>query len=169
MTAITLLTSLAYVLPIALLALLLTGAQRRHGWIIAAVLAALPVFYIAQYQLVQALRGWPVDAPVPETFELLAFNVTEPQSDQSAAGAIHLWIREAPDQRPRAHALPYDRALHEALDDAGRRLATGDAQYGRRDSAAESAVPGGGAGRPGGIRFDDRPPTRLPRKGAAGR
>ena len=49
----------------AILALLLTGAQRRHGWLIATVLAALPVFYIAQYQLVQVLRGWPVDAPEP--------------------------------------------------------------------------------------------------------
>ena len=66
------LASAAYVLPLALLALLLAGRRKRPAWLLVSLIAALPVFYVVQYLLLQSLQGWPVDDALTKEF-MVAF------------------------------------------------------------------------------------------------
>lgn len=156
--------SLAYVLPIALLALLLTRIARRSHLLIIAVLATLPAFYVAHYQLLETVQGWPSDAPLPEAFELIAFDIEEPRPGDKAGGEILLWVndRAAPAQGPRVHRLGYSRSLHESLVDAGERQRQGQPQVGRVASHADR--PNAAADMRSPISFSSEQTSRLPEK-----
>jgi 4-amino-4-deoxy-L-arabinose transferase-like glycosyltransferase len=136
--------TLAYLIPIALLAAFLGAERTRPRWLIAAMLIALPVFYIAHYISIGAIQGWPSNAPLPEEFRLLAFRIEEPSPRDDGPGEILLWVQghDVPD--PRVHRLDYSKELHEELVAAGRRQAEGAPQVGTRSSRHRAAdTPGG--------------------------
>ena len=156
--------SLAYVLPIAMLALLLTGkGQPSRKWTVV-ILVALPVFYALHYQLLSALQGWASDAPLPAEFQLIAYDVAEPAPGAGDGGRILLWVRdlETPKQPPRVHRLGYTRVLHESLVNAGARQKQGEVQVGRRTTRSgrhDNADAQGPS-----ISFNSQQPSRLPGK-----
>lgn len=156
--------SLAYVLPIALLAILLTGYRRRsHRWT-TVILVALPIFYFAHYQMLSALQGWASPAQLPEEFRLIAFDIDEPGPGENASGQILLWVEDigAPTPRPRVHRLSYERALHESLVQAGERQQRGETQVGRQASRRFGAD--GTTSQAPSISFSSEQTTRLPEK-----
>jgi hypothetical protein len=154
----------AYVAPLVLAGLLLTVPRRRSPWLIAGVLAVLPIFYTVQFTLLQGLSGWPTRAALPEQFELLAFSVEEPDRARGMDGQILLWLRPPDAKQPRVHLLNYDRALHRSLSEAGQRLAEGRRQLGSSDKTAPTAQPRESDDTGPGIGFQDMHRRSLPPK-----
>jgi hypothetical protein len=151
---------IAYVAPIALLALAVSCACRDTGRApVIAVLALLPLFYLAHYHLLQTLQGWPTRASLPTQFELIAFRVTEPLPGAGTDGEILLWALADESQRPRVHRVDYTRELHEALIDAGERQQAGQPQSGRVVQRSRD-----GNGGPAQLRFGNKDTGRLPPK-----
>lgn len=155
---------LAYVLPVALLALLLTRAQARPRRLLVGVLIMLPLFYTGHFLLLQAVQGWPSHARLPERFRLLAFDISEPDPKHRRAGEILLWVLAEGMTEPRAHRLDYDKAMHQALVDAGRRQAQGRPQIGVRRDTGRTNPSLAEARRPR-FEFQDEEPVALPEKG----
>lgn len=118
----------------AVLALLLLSLNLRSGWrwpIKATAIALTSAFFVAGFLALQAMLGWPTGAEPPSSFSLHAALVHEPDRRGRDAGAIYLWL--SPKDRdgvvagpPRAYALPYSRALHEAAARAQQRLRQGE-------------------------------------------
>lgn len=152
--------SLVYLFPIALVALLLGSGKSHPRWLVIALLVALPVFYIAHYQLIERIQGWPSDASLPVQFRLLAFEVTEPDSRRGIDGEILIWARGPDAAQPRVHRLPYAKALHQRLIDAGDRQRDGQRQVGRTEQQADSLL----APRREEVRFSDEQRPALPQK-----
>ena len=106
---------IAYVLPLAMIGLLYAARASRRHRLIMALLGALPIFYISHYLLFKQLEGWPSDAPLPDRFQLLAYQIAEPDPQHDRRGEILMWITSDPASQPRAHRLAYSKALHQAL------------------------------------------------------
>ncbi len=158
-----LLLTLAYLLPLVLLALTLAAQARRPRWLTGALLIALPLFYIGHFLGVGAVQGWPSDTPLPEEFALLGFQVVEPSARDEDGGKILLWAQQIGASQPRVHRLAYSRQLHESLVAAGHRQAQGAPQIGTRTRSthAMSAQPRRGEDT---IMFRDRQTGGLPPK-----
>jgi hypothetical protein len=159
---------LIYAVPVVLAALWFSGNPARRPWQVIVVLVLLPLFLILHFMLLERLQGWPIHAPVPEAFQLLSHRVTEPDPRTGDPGEIIVWLQAEGSQRLRAHALPYDAALHRRLNEAATRLAEGRPQRGEyRTEEREAPTGAAGDAEPGqGIlvfRDDDR---RLPPKPA---
>ncbi|MCW9079352.1 MAG: hypothetical protein OQK74_09275, partial [Gammaproteobacteria bacterium] len=100
--------TLVYLLPVALVTLLLTTLGRGHPrWLLTAVLLAVPVFYVGHYLLLQQLPGWPSHAALPQQFRLLGFDIIEPDTKAGQSGRILLWVNAADSYQPRVHRLAY--------------------------------------------------------------
>lgn len=158
--------TLIYMVPVALVALLLTTDRRRRlaGWLITAVLLALPVFYVSHYFLLQQMQGWPSSASLPQQFRLLAFDITEPDPNADKAGRILLWISAADSDQPRVHRLAYRKDLHQELVAAGQRQAKGRPQLGTRSQRAMSTNSGPTRGSQDSVSFRDANARSLPPK-----
>lgn len=155
--------SLAYVVPLAVIGMLLAAGRPQPRWLLGIVLAALPLFYTGHYLVLQSLPGWPSDASPPDTFELVGFSVIEPAND--AQGEILVWLRTDETTTPRVHRLDYARALHDELVAAGQRQAMGQVQIGTRVRAAKPDASGSTTARGGTpFRFNDERPRALPEK-----
>ena len=164
-TGLVLLIALAYLVPLALIAWLLSECTKQPRWIISGMLILLPVFYIGHYLSLDKLQGWPSKAQVPETFDLLSHEVTEPNIKTGDPGEILLWLRGSGQQRPRVHALPYSKALHKQLVDAEERQSQGHEQQGHRRSASRSIQGDSNTiDREEVIEFEDTPRITLPEK-----
>ena len=158
------LITLIYLAPLALLALMLSGRGQRHPvWLLTLILVLLPVFYIGHYLMLQELKGRPSGAELPERFRLLAFDITEPDPNTAEPGRILLWIDGIGKTEPRVHARPYSKQLHQDLVAAGKRKQQGHPQVG---SKASKGVTASAAGRPDAqiIRFEDATSKPLPAK-----
>jgi len=155
--------TMAYLIPIALLALSFGTQRSRPRRLIVVILIALPLFYIAHYVSVGAIQGWPSDAPLPDQFQLLAFRIEEPDPGDDSAGEILLWAQQSGLQKPRVHRLTYNKELHEELVAAGRRQAEGTPQVGTRSSDKAAGTPGDARTA---IRFRDQQRAGLPSKDA---
>lgn len=159
------LISLLYVVPLALIGLVVAAEGRRPRWLNIVILVALPFFYVAHYVLLEGIQGWPTETPLPERFELVAFEVSEPRPMTKERGDILLWVRTTQAEQPRVHRLDYSRALHQSLLAAGERQAEGRTQVGER-----SVQHGGKRGEAGdplaadNVVFRDQPSPRLPAK-----
>lgn len=157
--------SLVYVVPLALLALMLSRPRAPARWAVILLLASLPLFYVAHYLLLQQLPGWPSDDTVPAEFELLAFDISEPDPASAYRGEILMWVRSGHDATPRVHRLEYRKSLHQALSNAGEMQAAGRPQVGHRVTAGTKPADAGGSERPGeSIRFSDAERRGLPAK-----
>ncbi len=161
------LISLLYVVPLALVGLVVAAEGRRPRWLIIVILVALPFFYVGHYVLLKGMQGWPTEAPLPERFELVAFDVSEPRPMTEQRGDILLWVRTTQAQQPRVHRLDYRRDLHQSLLAAGERLSEGKTQVGER-RAQHGGTRGESGDRPpaDNIVFRDQLRPRLPAKQA---
>lgn len=156
--------TLVYLLPVALVALLLTTRWLRSArWLLPSVLLALPAFYVGHYLILQQMQGWPSKAPLPTKFELLAFDITEPDPNTGRSGQILLWINAGDDDQPRVHRLGYQKDLHQELVAAGQRQAQGRPQVGTRGTGVSAAV-GSNAAKKEVISFRDKVGRSLPSK-----
>lgn len=160
----TIAVTLIYLVPLALLALLLSGrGQRQPVWLLTLILIALPIFYIGNYLMLQELRGWPSSAELPDRFRLLAFDITEPDQKAAEPGRILLWIELVGERDSRVYAQPYRKQLHEALVAAGKRQEQGRQQIGSKTPAEGTSSATGGQGEQI-IRFEDAISKPLPAK-----
>lgn len=150
------------------LAILLLSLNLRSAWrwpVKAAAIAATAAFFVVVFVALHAMLGWPTAALPPARFQLHAAVIEEPDRNGRSQGAIYLWVTPRdPDGAvagpPRAYALPYSRALHEA---------TARAQAGLEDGR-----PIDGRSRPGGrdgfatpsasVELFERVPPPLPPK-----
>lgn len=158
------LITLIYLAPLALLALMLSGRGQRHPvWLMTLILVLLPVFYIGHYLMLQELKGRPSSAELPERFRLLAFDITEPDPNTAEPGRILLWIDGIGERDPRVHELPYGKQLHQTLVAARERQAQGHQQIGNKPS--QGATPTGAVRQNEQIiRFEDATSKPLPAK-----
>jgi hypothetical protein len=151
---------IAYIAPIALLALAVSCSCRDSGrTAVIAALVLLPLFYFTHYQLLQTLQGWPTRASLPPQFELIAFRVTEPLPGAGTDGEILLWAVADESPRPRVYRVDYTRELHEELIDAGERQQAGQPQSGRVVQRSRD-----GNGGPAQLRFENKDTGGLPPK-----
>jgi hypothetical protein len=156
---------LGLVASYAVLAVLLLSLNLKSAWhwtIKAAAIALTAGFFVVAFVAIEALLGWPTEAPPPARFQLHGALVLEPDRRNGSAGAIYLWLspREADGSGsgpPRAHALPYSRALHEQTARALARLQDGRPVEG----TAEAAPPGQHSLQ---VRLFDAPNPVLPPK-----
>jgi len=158
--------TLLYLLPVSLLALLLTHRVSGYPrWLITVVLLALPAFYVGHYHLLEQMQGWPSDAPLPQRFRLLGFDVTEPDTGKGETGRVLLWVQAPDSVSPRAHRLPYSKDLHQELVAAGqRRKNSGRTQIGTHQRATPGATDRPASEPQERIRFEDAKGPRLPAK-----
>lgn len=156
----------AALLLLLLLSLLWSGWPR---WLKGMLVLGVTLLYFGGMEVVQALLGTPSPGPLPERFVVVSALVDEPAS--SNPGRIFLWVRPMADGKasgePRAFHVPYQRALHEQVNEGVRKGRDGIQQMG-------TARPREGAGtllswlKPGKdeqeIKLRDLPPTQLPEK-----
>lgn len=159
---------LALVASYAVLALLLLSLNLKSAWhwtIKAVAIAFTAGFFVVAFVAIEALLGWPTEASPPAQFQLHAALVLEPNRGEGSAGAIYLWLspRDAEGNLagpPRAHALPYSRALHEQTARAQARLQDGRPVEGTAEPApplAHQSLQ---------VRLFDAPIAKLPPKTA---
>ena len=157
---------LGLVASYAVLAVLLLSLNLRSAWhwtIKAVAIVLTAGFFVVAFVAVEALLGRPTEARPPAQFQLHAALVLEPNRGAGSAGAIYLWLSPRDTEGnvtgpPRAHALPYSRALHEQTARAQARLQDGRPVEG----TAEPAPP---LGHPSvQVRLFDAPSPILPPK-----
>ena len=151
----------AYVAPLILLGLLLLRT-RLAQWQKALLLAFLPLFYIAHYQGLEDLVGWPSHERLPQTFALLGQQVREPDKQHGTPGYIRLWVRAEGEERSRLYQMAYSKDMHQRLADAKQRQARGIQQIGRQVAATGNERASGQPVET--IRFEDRQTPRPPAK-----
>ncbi len=155
--------TLAYLLPLAFIAWLLSEHTQYPRRLLIGVLTLLPLFYVGHYLLLNALQGWPSEVDVPERFDLLAYKVAEPDIKRGDAGEILLWLRGSEQKRPRVHSLPYSKVLHQKLVAAEERQAAGHTQQGHRTTPSTSQE-ASKTGNQDVITFEDAPKAVVPQK-----
>jgi hypothetical protein len=140
---------LGLVASYAVLALLLLSLNLKSAWhwrVKAAAIALTAGFFVVAFVALEALLGWPTEAPPPAQFQLHAALVLEPDRGARSAGAIYLWLSPRDAQGNvtgplRAHALPYSRALHEQTARAQARLNDGRPVEGTAEPAPPRDYP----------------------------
>jgi hypothetical protein len=137
MQTFTLLLLLGYVL-LGVLLLSLNLRARWHWSVKVFAIALTSAFYFVTWWGLRESEGWPTRADPLAEFELLAFDVRQPDKRDDSPGAIFLWVRSphAVEGTPRAHRLAYSEALHQAVLEAGERLGRGRRQHGERRPGA---------------------------------
>jgi hypothetical protein len=153
------------------LATLLLSLNLRSAWrwpVKAAAIGITAGFFAVAFVALQAMLGWPTEAPPPAGFQLHAALIEEPDRKGRSQGAIYLWLspRDADGTiagPPRAYALPYSRALHEATVRAQAGLSAGTPIDGK---SRPSSRPDGLATPSAAIELFERPsPPLLPKTG----
>jgi len=152
--------TIAYVLIV--IFLLLISLRTPYRWQYkAGIILICSLFYAVTWHTLPKLQGWPIDAQVPDEFQLVSRYVVQPSKQKGTAGAIYLWVidlAEDADHMPRAYQLPYKEELHEELITATKR---GGEQKGKRVAQSTEDVEGESSTN---IRFESMPKTRPPRK-----
>jgi hypothetical protein len=151
------------------LTVLLLSLNLRSAWrwpVKASAIGITAGFFVVVFIALQAMLGWPTDALPPAHFQLHAALINEPDRKRQDPGAIYLWLspRNADGEvagPPRAYALPYSRALHEATVRAQANLQAGKPIDGERNP---SARPNGHATPSVPVTLFERPPPPLPPK-----
>ena len=131
----------AYVV-VALLLLSFNIGPRWAWWVKATGIIVTTAFFILSYYAIVALMGWPVDARMPERFQLLWAKVNEPNKLLNRPGSVFLWVEELdnsniPMGTPRAFRLPYTVPLDESVNDALGKISDGEEMAGMAEDADE--------------------------------
>lgn len=82
-----------YALTVLFLIVLVMDTSLRLWLKVAAILGA-SVAVTSSYGLVMGLLGWPIAAPPPARFQLLATHVQDPDKTTGAEGVVYLWLAE---------------------------------------------------------------------------
>lgn len=151
------------------LASLLLSLNLRSAWrwpVKATAIGITAAFFVVAFLALQGMLGWPTDRRPPARFQLHAALIEEPDRTGGSPGAIYLWLSpRGVDGEvagpPRAYALPYSRALHEATVRAQAGLQAGVPIDGR---SRPSSRPQGYATPSASIELFERPPPSLPPK-----
>jgi hypothetical protein len=151
------------------LASLLLSLNLRSAWhwpVKAAAIGITAGFFVVAFVALQAMLGWPTEALPPARFQLHAALIDEPDRQGRSLGAIYLWLSPRGADGglagpPRAYALPYSRALHEAAARAVAGLQSGRPIDGR---SRPSSRPDGLAMPSASIELFERTPPPLPPK-----
>ncbi len=168
---------LAYLIVTALV-LWMALTARGRWWIKALVIAAALLFGLALWRSIESLQGWPVEAPMPDRFEIVWTEAREDNRKSGRDGAVYVWARaiaaadpagrsfslrlhtrDLPGE-PRLYKLPYSRGLHEQTEEIRKKLAAGERFFGflRRGGEFGEGGPGRGGGGPGGGRGGEATP-----------
>ena len=125
---------LAYVIVTSLL-LWMVIAVRGRWWFKAAVILFCLLFSVVLWKSLEGLQGWPVEAAMPEKFEVLWTLTEEPDKKGGRPGVIYVWtrdldprasatagfprslVRKGGGNEPRVYRLPYSRTLHEQAEE----------------------------------------------------
>jgi hypothetical protein len=155
----------ALVASYVVLALLLLSLNLKSAWrwqVKASAICVTAGFFVITFLAVQVMMGSPTEAVLPARFQLHAALIDEPDR-RGRGGAIYLWLSPRnPDGEvagpPRAYALPYSRALHEATVRAQAGLSAGRPIDGK---SRPSSRPDGLATPSAAIELFERPPPPL--------
>jgi len=155
-----------------LVAVLLLSLNLCAAWrwpVKAGAIGAAAACFVVTFVSIQAMLGWPTEAAPPARFRLHAALVEEPDGGKGDPGAIFLWLSPrtedgAASAPPRAYALPYDRALHEAIAEAQTSLDEGRRVDGRARRTAKEQ--GGFGTRALQVELFEAPAPALPPKSA---
>jgi hypothetical protein len=159
---------LAYIIVTALV-LWMALTARGRWWIKALIIAAALLFGLALWQSLESLQGWPVEAPMPDRFEIVWTEAREDNRKTGRDGAVYVWARAItaadpdgrpfslrlhardPSEEPRLYKLPYSRGLHEQTEEIREKLAAGGRFFGFLGRGGEigEGGPGGSGGGPG--------------------
>jgi hypothetical protein len=112
----------AYVV-VAVLLLSFNIAPRWSWWVKATGIIVTSAFFVVSYYSIIDMMGWPVEAQLPERFQLHWARVSEPDRLLNTPGAIYVWVEEMDEQNiplgtPRAYKLPYSEPLDNGVNDA---------------------------------------------------
>jgi len=131
-TASLLALAMAYVFLLFLVLLAIFRSEIGPG--LKLVLASLCLgFYLWHYNALQDYLGWPAADGIPENFELISSIVVEPNQKSDEDGGIYLWVRDLDGDQlvPRSFRLPYQKLLHQQVDDTMRRQQQGERFVGK--------------------------------------
>lgn len=128
--------SLAIILGFSALLFLLAAAllwSHWPSWLKGMLVCAVTVLYFFGYWAIHDMWGLPSTDKLPERFVMIAAFVEEPVKKNP--GALYLWVSEIEDGQetvlnPRAYKLPYNRELHERINEALERGKDGVSQMG---------------------------------------
>jgi hypothetical protein len=146
-TASLLALALAYVFLLFLVLLAIFRSEIGAG--LKLVLAFLCLgFYLWHYNSLQDYLGWPAADGIPPNFELISTIVVEPNLKNDEAGAIYIWVRDLDRDQlvPRSFRLPYQKLLHQQVDDTMHRQQQGERFVGKPRA--------GGSGKKSKIEFE---------------
>ncbi len=150
------------------LAILLLSLHLYSSWNWGIKLAAtllLAGFYFVTYSSLPRMLGWPTSHELPRRVLLVGIDIAEPDH-------VFLWARDLDrglDRTvPRAYRLPYTAALHQAAEQAGKKLRKGLPVVGEIEPGNSGGLLVGegeatASARPR-VRFVDAPEGLLPAK-----
>jgi hypothetical protein len=115
-------TLTAYII-VAVLLLSFNIGPRWAWWVKGTGIVVTSAFFVISYYSIIGLMGWPVEARLPERFQLHWARINEPDKLLNTPGAIYLWAEELDDANipvgiPRAYKLPYTEPLDNGVTDA---------------------------------------------------
>lgn len=142
MTPSVLVLGLAYVFLLSLVLLAIFKSEIGAG--LKLVLASLCLgFYLWHYNALQGYLGWPAANGLPDNFELISSIVIEPNLKNDEAGGVYLWLRDLDTDQlvPRSFQLPYNKLLHQRVDDTTRRQQQGERFVGRPRAGGSGEKP----------------------------
>lgn len=89
-------------------------------------------FYLWHYDALQNYLGWPASNALPQKFEMIGGLIVEPDLKRDDPGAIYIWVRDLDGQQmvPRAYRLPYQKQLHQKIDDTLNKQRKGERHVG---------------------------------------
>ena len=171
----------AYV-GIAVLLLSLNLFSLWRWWVKASAIVISGLFFIGSYLAVASLLGLPTKAKVPDRFSLVATRTVEPDKTNGESGAIYLWVEKLNDNNvpsglPISYQLSYSGELADAVDEAQKRLNSGETVEGSlRKIEKHPPVSGASQSQSGSqssfeappkwdLLFNGMPPVQLPDKG----
>lgn len=132
MTASLLSLVLAYVFLLFLVLLAIFRSEIGAGLKLVLAFSCLG-FYLWHYNSLQDYLGWPAADGIPRNFELVSSIVVEPNLKNDEAGAIYIWVRDLDGDQvvPRSFRLPYQKLLHQQVDDTMHRQQQGERFVGK--------------------------------------
>jgi len=133
---------LAYVFLLSLVLLAIFKSEIGAG--LKLVLASLCFgFYLWHYNALQDYLVWPAPIEINDNFELISSIVIEPNLKNDEAGGVYLWLRDLDTDQlvPRSFRLPYNKLLHQRVDDTMRRQQQGERFVGRPRAGGSGAKP----------------------------
>ena len=155
---------LAYVI-VAALVLWMAITARGTWWIKALVILLATLFSLGLWRSLEGLQGWPVEAGMPERFEIKWTLVEEPNKKKGGPGAVYVWavnLEPSGDgsrpfalrlhtrdlgREPRIFKLPYSRRLHEQSGKIQEMISAGGRFFGYLGAAGPGGAPGGRSGK----------------------